>query len=199
MDRQQISALLGRSLTPAEDTNFSMYLEIAEANLETLICTPVAEVTETRYFDARHDYKTAFVDIFWNIDEVKLDGKVTTDYQVRQWDSRNGSWFNSLVFDKYLKGKELEITADWGFSPVSGGSSLPLDLQSVLAGLFGQISKKNKHDGTIASKQVEDFRISFNADVDLDSDFYKTYGSTIAKYSLCDIPEVQSGKVKCKC
>lgn len=199
MTKEEISALLGRPLSPVEDTNFPLYLEIAEANLETLICTPVTEVKETRYFDTRHDYKTAFVDIFWNIDEVKLGGKVTTDYQVRQWDSRNGSWFNSLVFDNYLKGKELEITADWGFSPVSGGSSLPLDLQSVLAGLFGLISKKNKHDGTISSKQVEDFRISFNADTDLDADFYKTYGATIAKYSLCDIPEVQSGKVKYKC
>lgn len=199
MDKQQISALLGRSLTPVEDTNFDMYLEIAEANLETLICTPVTEVTETRYFDTRHDYKTAFIDIFWNVTEVKLNGNVTTDYQVRQWDRRNGSWYNSLVFDNFLRGRELEVTADWGFSPVSGGSSLPLDLQSVLAGLFGLISKKNKHDGTIASKQVEDFRISFNADVDLDADFYKTYGSTIAKYSICDIPEVQSGKVKFKC
>lgn len=199
MDKQQMSALLGRSLTPVEDTNFDLYLEIAEANLETLICTPVTEVTETRYFDTRHDYKTAFIDIFWNVTEVKLNGNVTTDYQVRQWDRRNGSWYNSLVFDKYLKGKELEVTADWGFAPVSGGSSLPIDLQSVLAGLFGLISKKNKHDGSIASKQVEDFRISFNADTDLDADFYKTYSSIISKYSICDIPEVQSGKVKCKC
>lgn len=199
MTKQEISALLRRSLTPVEDTNFDMYLEIAETNLETLICTPIQEETETRYFDTRHDYKTAFVDIFWNVTQVKLDGNVTTDYQVRQWDRRNGSWYNSLVFDKYLHGKELEVTADWGFTPVSGGSSLPLDLQSVLAGLFGLISKKNKHDGSIASKQVEDFRISFNADTDLDADFYKTYGSTISKYSICDIPEIRSGEVKCKC
>lgn len=194
MDKQQMSALLGRSLTPVEDTNFDMYLEIAEANLETLICTPVTEVTETRYFSTREGYSTVFVDVFTDIFSVKIDGESVDDYTKYQWDRRNGKWFNSLVFDnRFSEAKEIEVEANWGFC------DYPADLQSVLAGLFGQISKKNKHDGTIASKQVEDFRISFNADVDLDADFYKTYGSIISKYSLCDIPEVQSGKVKCKC
>lgn len=194
MDKQQMSALLGRSLTPVEDTNFDMYLEIAEANLETLICTPVTEVTETRYFSTREGYSTVFVDVFTDIFSVKIEGKSVDDYTKYQWDRRNGKWFNSLVFDnRFSEAKEIEVEANWGFC------DYPADLQSVLAGLFGQISKKNKHDGTIASKQVEDFRISFNADVDLDADFYKTYGSIISKYSLCDIPEVQSGKVKCKC
>jgi len=199
MTKEEMIALLGRPLTPVEDTNFNLYLEIAEANLETLICTPIHDASETRYFDTRHDYKTAFIDIFWNVTEVKLNGNVITDYSERQWDKRNASWYNSLVFSEFTNGHELEVTADWGFEPVSDGSSLPVDLQQVLAGLFGLISKKNKFDGTIQSKQVEDFRISFRADADLDQEFYKNFGSTISKYSLCDIPDIQNGRVKYRC
>jgi hypothetical protein len=197
MDKSEIEAILGRSLTPTEDTNFTTYINIANENLENLICTPFEEITETRLFNTRHDYKTAFVDIFWQITEVKLDGNITTDYTVRQWDNRNGSWYNSLVFENYLEGKELEVTADWGFPPVSDASSLPYDLQQVLAGLFAQITKKNKFNPTVASKQNREYRISFRADVDLDDEFYKSYGKTIAKYSLCNIPDFKQGKVGC--
>jgi hypothetical protein len=197
MDKEEISALLGRPLTTVEDTNFNLYINIANENLQNLICTPFEEITETRLFGTRHDYKTAFVDIFSEVTEVKLDDTVTTDYQIRQWDNLNGNWFNSLVFEDYLKGKKLEVTASWGFPPASDASSLPLDLQQVLAGLFGLISKKNKYDGSIQSKQVEDFRITLR-DVDLDDEFYKSYGTTISKYSLCNIPDFKQGKV-CQC
>ena len=71
------------------------------------------------------------------------------------------------------------------------------DLQAVLAGLFALISKKNKYDGTLSSKQVEDFRVSFNTDVDLDEAFYDTYSKTISKYSICDIGDIQHGRVWC--
>lgn len=198
MDKEEISALLGRPLTTVEDTNFDLYLEIAYQNIEEIICTGVIDITETRVFDTRNGYSTAFVDIFHSISEVKLDGDVTTSYTVRQWDKRNASWYNSLVFDEMLTGQELEVTADWGFPPVSDASSLPADLQMVLAQLFALISKKNKYDGTIQSKQVEDFRISFKSDVDLDEQFFSTYSKTISKYSLCDIPNVQHGR-SCRC
>lgn len=199
MDKTEIAALLGRALTPTEDTNFDLYLNIANENLKTLLCTPVDEVSESRTFLTRDDYKTAFIDIFWQVDEVTLDGTTVdaSDYSLRQWDDLNGSWYNSIVFDEYLCGKELVVTADWGFPPSSDASNFPLDLQQVLAGLFGLISKKNKFDGTIASKQVEDFRISFNADKDLDQEFYQLYGSTISKYSLCSIPNFKQGKTGC--
>ena len=195
INKQELIALLGRPLTPVEDTNLDLYIDIATQSLEELICSPIEDVNETRVFDLREGYSTAFVDIFWNVTEVKVDGKVRSDYQVRQWNRRNGSWYNSLVFDCRFTDcdREIEVTADWGFTPNSGASSLPADLQSVLAGLFAQITKKNKFDPTVASKQVEDFRISFRADVDLDDEFYKLYGKTISKYSLCDIPNLQHG------
>lgn len=199
MDKQELSALLGRPLTTIEDTNFDLYLNIATESLESFICTSLDEVTETRIFDLREGYSTAFVDIFWNVTEVKIDGvvKAESDYSVRQWNKRTGSWYNSLVFDTRFGecDNEIEVTADWGFEPNSSASSIPYDLQSVLAGLFAQITKKNKFDGSIASKQVEDFRISFKTDVDLDDEFYTLYAKTISKYSLCDIPYVLHGRI----
>lgn len=193
MDKTKISALLGRPLTPIEDTNFDMYLKLAKQNLSDLICMDICSDGEPRTYPARDGYKTVFTDVFTEVDEVKLNGTVTTAYSARQWDKRNASWYNSLVFDcKLKKDDEVEIDASWGFD------TIPLDLQQIIAGLFGLISKKNKFDATIKSKRVEDFHITFNTDVDLDDSFNSAYGKTIAKYSLCAIPEMSSGRV-CKC
>lgn len=195
MTKEDISALLGRPLTPTEETNFDLYIDIAKTNLETLICTPVDEVSETRVFDTREGYTTLFTDIFWNVEEVKINGEAVTNYSSRQWNKRDADWYNSLVFTSPFTEcqSEVEITADWGFTPSSDASSLPYDLQSVLAGLFAQITKRNKTDQTIQSKQVEDFRISFNTNINLDQAFYDTYGLILSKYSLCDIPNLQHG------
>lgn len=188
MTQSQLEALLGRPLTPTEVTNLTLYLDIANEALETLICTPITNVTGTRTFDTREGYSTVFLDIIRSVSEVKVDGNVTTDYSLRQWDKRNGSWYNSLVFDKrFRKVQEVEVTGAWGFDPV------PNDLRSVIAHLFAQVSAKNTFDGTIASKQVEDFRISYHANVTQDDDFTNKYGSIISKYSMCDIPYVKHG------
>ena len=173
MTKEQISALLGRPLTPAEVTNFDLYIDIAKQNLESLTCNQFDEVTETRIFDTREGYTTLFTDTFWNVTAVKINGDVVTNYSVRQWDKRNATWYNSLVFSCPFTScqSEVEVTADWGFQPSSDASNLPLDLQSVLAGLFAQVTKRNKTDQTIQSKQVEDFIISFNTNITLDQAF----------------------------
>src|SRR5690606_38022381 len=98
MDEQTISELLGRPLTSIETANFDLYIDIAMQNLEDMLCTPLEDVSETRIFDTREGYKTAFTDIFWSVSEVKLDDNVITDYSLRQWDKRNATWYNSLVF-----------------------------------------------------------------------------------------------------
>lgn len=195
MTKEQLIALLGRPLTPVEDANFELYLDIAMQQLEQLICTSLAETSgdETVVYDVREGYRTLFTDVFTELTEVKIDGTVIepSKYSVRQWDKRSGSWYNSIVFDNMFKAcdDEVEVTAEWGFN------TIPSDLLAVLAGLFDLITKKNNSDPSIASKQVEDYRISFRADVDLDADFESKYASTLSKYSMCDIPNVQHGKV----
>lgn len=194
MDKEQMSALLGRPLTPVEDANYKTYLKIARQSLDRLLCMRLCDDEETKYYDVREGYRTVFTDVFTEVEEVKLDGKVVSsdNYSVRQWDRRNGSWYNAIVFDCRFseRDKEVGVTADWGFY------RMPTDLQAVLAGLFSQVTKKNTYDGTIASKQVEDYRISFRADADLDTDFMQKYGDTLAKYSICKVGYVKHGR-KC--
>lgn len=195
MNQTTLAALLGRSLTPIEVTNFKLYLNIARKSLDDLLCTNLCDDEVTRTFDARGGYSTVFTDIFTEIESVSitpLNGTATdvTDYSVRQWDRRNGSWYNSIVFENKLSNyDEVTITGIWGFS------TMPSDLQLVLAQLFGLITKKNKFDPTVSSKQVEDFRIAFNVDSDLDDEFYRQYNKTIAKYSLCSIGNIQHGSI----
>jgi hypothetical protein len=193
MKQDKMSALLGRPLAANETANYKLYLDIANDSLESMICTSLCDQNDPKVYDVREGYSTVFTDIFIDIDEVKLDGKVvdSSEYSLRQWDKRNASWYNSLVFNYRFNecDKEVEVSATWGFE------SMPSDLQLVLAGLFDLVTKKNKQNSSVQSKQVEDFRITFRADVDLDSDFQTKYGGTLAKYSICDIPNVQHGRV----
>lgn len=199
MTEAQLAKLLGRPLTPVESENFALYLDIATEALETLICSPVDSETETRTFDTRKGYSTAFVDIFTEITEVKVDGSVITpsNYSVRQNAKRNGSWFNSLVMpNQFVSNGEIEISANWGFDFSSGdGTDMPNDLQMVLAGLFGLVTKKNKQDTTVKSKRTEDFYISFDTETDLDEAFSSRYNATIQKYSNCDVGNTQHGGI----
>lgn len=190
MTKEELSALLGRPLTPTEDTSFDLYLKIAKQNLGDLLCMDICKSEEPKVFEAREGYSTVFTDVFREVDTVKVNGEETTDYSKRQWDRRSASWYNSIVFTKCLDaGDEVEITASWGFDKI------PSDLQLVLAGLFDLITKKNKQDGTIQSKQVEDFRITLNTEADLDEEFYRKFNSTIRKYSLCAVSNIQHGSV----
>lgn len=196
MTQPELEALLGRSLTSTEVTNLTLYLEIATSNLNDLLCTTTNEVTETRTFDTRKGYKTAFVGIVQNVTEVKLDDDVISsdDYSLRQWDKRTADWYNAIVFDDAITADEITVTGTWGFA----SGTLPNDLNMVLANLFDLITKRNKFDGTIASKRVEDFQINFNTDSDLDDEFYNKYSKILSKYSLCDIPNIQSGAITCR-
>lgn len=190
MNQSTMAALLGRTLTPIEVTNFNLYLKIARQSLDDLLCTNLCDDSDPRTFDAREGYSTVFTDIFTDVQSVSINGEAVDadDYSVRQWDRRNGSWYNSIVFEnKLCADDEVEVSASWGFS------TMPSDLQLVLAQLFGLITKKNKFDPTVASKQVEDFRINLNVDADLDDEFYRQYNKTINKYSLCTIGNIQHG------
>jgi len=196
MTQSELEALLGRSLTSTEVTNLTLYLEIATSNLNDLLCTTTNEVTEARTFDTRKGYKTAFVGIFQSVTEVKLDDNAISsdEYTLRQWDKRTADWYNAIVFDDAITADEITVTGTWGFA----SGTLPNDLNMVLANLFDLITKRNKFDGTIASKRVEDFQINFNTDSDLDDEFYNKYSKILSKYSLCDIPNIQSGAITCR-
>lgn len=195
MTQAEMVKLLGRSLTSTEATNFDLYLDIATMQLEDLLCTPLESVTETRVFDTREGYSTAFVNIFNAISEVKLNDEVVTNYSIRQWDKRNASWYNSLVFtEKFDSDDTIEVTADWGFVATSGDDSdYPVDLQLLLAKLFGFVSSM-KNNGNIKSKRIEDYMVTFNEYTEYQQ-FCLDNKSTINKYGLCDEVYVRHGDI----
>ena len=191
MNKNDVIALLGRPLTTVEDTNFDLYINIAKETLQNMICMSLSCDDEPRVYTPREGYKTLFTDVFTDVSEVKIDGVVIDEdkYSVRQWDKRNGSWYNSIVFtDEFTEDDdEVEVSASWGFNKV------PNDLKTVWAGLFDLITKKNKFDPTISSKDVEDFRITFNKGIDMDAEFKTKYSTILSKYNMCDIPNIQHG------
>lgn len=197
MSQETISALLGRPLTDVEIANFNLYLNISNQALGDLLCMDLCSKEDPRTFDAREGYSTVFTDIFTDIQEVKLNGTVTTDYSVRQWDKRSGSWYNSLVFSNRLdEGDEVEVSASWGFTKI------PVDLQLLIARLFDLITRENNLDREINSKKVEDFTITYNHSSITMSDtlresLLKDNASVISRYSLCNMPYVKHGKVDC--
>lgn len=191
MTQAQLEALLGRSLTPREIANRKLYLEIASEHLEEILCISLCDKgDDTRTFDIRDGYSTVFTDIFTELTEVKVDGVVTTNYYPAFWDKRSNPYYNSIVISN-CKGKEVEITGDWGFN------SIPYDLQSIWAQVFAIVSKKYVvGGGNVKSKQVEDFRIAYG-DLSDDDVFLNDNKRTIQKYSLCYIGLVLHGDV-CK-
>lgn len=199
MNQAKLEALLGRPLTPTEQTNQRLYLKIARESLEGLICTTVScESEEARAYNVREGYSTAFVDIFTELTEVKIDGTVIdpSKYSVRQWDKRSGSWYNAIVLNRKFRNcdREIEVTASWGFD------SMPVDLQLLMARIFDHVGRQNSLDREINSKKVEDFTISYNHSSITMSDtlwasLVQDNATTISKYSMCDIPNVQHGRV----
>jgi hypothetical protein len=196
MTQEDLEALLGRPLTPIEVENLDLYLEIAEESLEDLLCTNITKEDDaTRVFEPRENYHTVWTGVFRNITSVKVGGETleTDAYYPTQFDSKNGSWFNSIVFDSFPKG-EVEVTADWGFDPY------PADLKRLLAQLFANTSKAYTNSGVVTEKQVEDFRIRFAEDSGTDDEnFIDSNRRVINKYSLCDVQTIRHGDIKANC
>ena len=195
MTQAKLQSLLGRSLTTTEVTNMDLYLNIAEDMLEDLLCISLCSKDESRTFNTRKGYRTVFVDPFTDVDEVKdSDGNIIeeSEYKFKQWDRFNGKWYNSIVFDCERYGEDIEVSGSWGF-----GKCLPNDLELLQARAFDQISKTNGGTGLVQSKQVEDFRITYKSDVTQQDQFYADNLLTINKYSLCNIGDIQHGRIRC--
>lgn len=190
LTKQQMAALLGRPLTPSEDTNFTSYLDNAIDTLEYLLCASIrpSSVGVERVYDSRKEFSTVFTDFFTAPTLVKVDGNATTEYSARQWDNRNASWFNSVVLDCAPKGKEVAITATWGFT------TLPNDLALLLARVFA-LNGESGGSGNIQSKKIEDFSITL-ADKTEFQGFLDDNATTLNKYSMCKTKsDVQNGDV----
>jgi len=192
MDQEKLEALLGRPLTAREVTNRKLYLNIAKASLESLTCLDLSckSTEEDRTFTARAGYSTVFVGIFTEVQSVTVNGEVVdaTTYHPAFFDNRNGSVFNSIVFDTAFGcDEDVVINAVWGFE------SLPNDLAMLYAQLFANTSKAYA-TGSVKSKKVEDFSITYG-DLTDEQAFVNQNARILSKYSLCGIGNVKHGNV----
>jgi len=193
MKQSDIEALIGRSLTANEVTHYKTYLNIAQTTLDDLICSSACgNDSEARTFEPREGYRTIFTGIFHEVSKVTVDGEVVTDYYPAQWDNRNASWYNSIVFATHPRG-DVGVTADWG---VNG---MPSDLKMLLAKLFANVSQKYVTGPKIQSKQVEDFRITYGTALTEDEQFMADNQRVISKYSLCNVGAIRHGRISSIC
>lgn len=68
-----------------------------------------------------------------------------------------------------------------------GMTSMPVDLQMVLARFVGAISQENNIEYGVESKKVEDFSINYASKRNVYADEVANNGATIAQYSQCTI------------
>lgn len=188
LTKEQLSKLLNRPLTTAETDNYDLYLKIATARLEELLCMQLCGDDDERTYGTRLGYRTVYVDPFTDIISVTIDGDQTTDYTTKQNDRFNGSWYNIIEFDRKQTGENIVVDADWGFD------CLPVDLQLLLARLFDQGSVEQTSDGAVKSKKIEDFSVTFKDSATYD-EFVASNSTTIDKYSQCNQGQIRHGNV----
>lgn len=188
LNKTQMAALLGRPLTLSEDTNFTEYLASATETLEFVLCASLKAETGERVFGSRQEFSTLFTDYFHDVDSVEIDGKEVS-CSPRQWDNRNATWFNSLVFNDELKGKEVLVTASWGFK------TLPQDLATLLARVFA-LNGESGGTGNVQAKEIEDFRLTINVDKTEFQGLLDDNATTLNKYAMCKAKaDVQNGDI----
>ena len=156
----------------------------ARQMVEELLCLDLASESATRVFEPREGMRTVFVGIFRNVSSVKVDGKAVTNYHPAFFDKRNGTVFNSLVFDAPVHG-EIEVTADWGLT------TLPADLAALVANAQKVVSQAYSVK-EVKSKRTRTFNITYS-DLSDDEVFLKQNAVTINKYSMCNVPYILHG------
>ena len=187
LSKTQLEALLGRSLTARESASCSSYLEIAEEQLEELLCISLAQDSGERTFTSRDGYSTLFTGIFAEVSSVTINGEVVdpSEYYLSFFDNRNKSFYNSIVFNTKLTGQEVVVNADWGFN------KLPADLGQLLAQLFALAAKK-KTNTSVKKKTVRNFSIENGTQTDMQV-LLDNNDIVVSKYGMCDITEVRHG------
>lgn len=190
LTKAQVATLLGRSLTTAEDTNFTTYIKIAEQRLQELLCMDLCGDGGERTYDTRYGYRTVYVDPFTDMNSVSIDDEEVSsdDYIIKQNDKYNGSWYNIIEFDTMRTGQRIVVDAEWGFG------TMPVDLQLLLARLFAQGTVEQTSDSQVKSKKIEDFTVTFKDSATYD-EFVLSNSATIGKYSQCNQSTVRHGSV----
>lgn len=191
LKKEQIVKLLGRPLTDLETSNYDVYIKIAVQSLEELLCMDLTQEIAERTYETRLGYREVYVDPFTQINSITCDGEDVdeADYTVKQFDKLNGQWYNIIEFESKCDGSKIVVDAEWGFG------SCPTDLQLLLAKLFDKGSQDQKTEGTVSSKKIEDYSVTYKDVASFDEWLLKNH-SIVDKYSLCNQGYIRHGSVR---
>lgn len=159
LTKDQMATLLGRPLSDYEESSFDTLQALAVSQLERLLGDAKLQVGEATYsYPVRRDYRLLFIDPFTELVSVEIDG-VTTTAEPTLYENVNADWFNSLLFTKPLKGERVTVTAKFGY-----GDELPLDLQRLIATLFGASGQPvdTASNGSISSESILNHSVSYS-------------------------------------
>lgn len=193
LSKEQIEKLLGRTLNATESSNFSLYLDIAVEKANELLCLNLCGDGGERSYALRPGYSDLYIDPFYSLKTVVINGVETENHTVKQNDSLNGKWFNIIEFDSPMCEGTATVNASWGFN-----GCMPLDLQLLVARLFDMNSSEQKFDLTVKSKKIEDFSITYADNSKYDA-FLMENQETISKYSQCNVNQIRNGRIRTFC
>ncbi len=203
MDINSITAYLGRPLTEYETMNFDSLMNQAVARLEDLLGTPLVQVKGERVFAVRQGFCTIWTDIFTEVKSVNMNGEALSEnyFASARNDARGMlDWFNSIILSAKPSERELDVTIDatWGFD-LKSAEALPEDLKTLIAARFNAMSQDKKFDPTIASEQIEDYRVSYATACTPFDAFVASNTLTIQKYSQTKHGGLRNGTVRAFC
>lgn len=180
LTKDQMAALLGRPLSDYEDTSFDTLQASAISQLEQLLGAKLQVGEATYRYPVRRGYRLLFIDPFTELTSVEIDG-VTANAEPTLYENVNADWFNSLLFTKPLAGGWVTVTANFGY-----GDELPLDLQRLIAALFGATSQPVDiaSNGAISSESILNHSVSYsNSSADTLERFVAANKATLAYYA----------------
>lgn len=196
ISKEDMAKLLGRPLTSAETTNYDLYIEIAQEQLEQLLGLKLTGTDNSeRVYEARSGFHSLVIDPFSanNPTVTDGDGNAVTGFAVRLDDDYNAKWFNTIELVDRMKAGIYKVKAKWGY-----GSELPKGLQLLMAGMFDVTANGNPvaSEAKIKSETTLSHSVTFDTSSEAYQRFVDSYAALIAKYSQDRTAMVLSGKVR---
>lgn len=186
MDQPTLEALLCRPLRDCEVNNLTTYLEIAEQQLEQVVCWKAGE-----NFNGQICLDEATSEItlplFVKVTDFSQDDQVIPDTEYSRAVSGTDQVY---TFNQPLTGTVF-VTGAWGFK----AAEMPADYQMLLGRTFELIGKQYCTQ-VVESKSNEGFSVSYETKKSAQQLFVNQFAATIGKYSICQ-SGVSHGAVRC--
>lgn len=188
--KEQIADILGRPLTPKEDTGFDVYIQIAKEQLGSLLgySLDLSEGASTQVFTLDADSKSLMVPPFTNVTSVKIGGK-EVEYTTG---TTNKPFLVEIILGEYRSSPvSVEVTAEWGYSEYPAGILL------LLANMFLVVANGQTTGGGAKVKSEESLshKVTYETTSSQFESFAKDNANIIDLYRLPYASLVSAGRI----